>query len=144
MLSVTQKAVVYVIRDGRLLVFTHDGLPLTRTGVQVPAGTVEPGETLEAAARRELREETGLQATTVRYLGSEEYDLRPIRDERAVRHFFRAEVQSVPADESWRAGEDAPSNGGSPVSWTCWWLPLRDAHVLAAGFGALIGEAASA
>lgn len=40
----TQKAVVYVIKDGKLLVFTHDGLPLTRTGVQVPAGTVKPGK----------------------------------------------------------------------------------------------------
>nr|WP_260853358.1 NUDIX hydrolase [Corynebacterium glyciniphilum] len=137
----TQKAVVYVIKDGRLLVFTHDGLPLTRTGVQVPAGTVKPGETLEAAARRELHEETGLHAAAVSYIGSQEYDLRPARDERAVRHYFRADVQSYPTHDSWSAGEDDPSGGGAPVSWTCWWLPLENAHVLCAGFGVLIGEA---
>ena len=77
----TQKAVVYVIKDGKLLVFTHDGLPLTRTGVQVPAGTVKLGETVEAAACRELHEETGLHAVAVYYIGSQKYDLRPARDE---------------------------------------------------------------
>ena len=145
MVSVTQKAVVYVVRYDRLLVFTHDGLPMMRTGVQVPAGSVKPGETLEAAARRELQEETGLVAATVRYLGSQEYDLRPARDERAVRHYFQAEAQDYPTGESWSAGEDDPSSGdGTTISCTCLWLPLHDAHVLCAGFGALIGETTSA
>lgn len=46
---------------GRLLVFDHpvDG------GAQLPKGTVEPGESPEAAVRRELREESGID-----YLGT--------------------------------------------------------------------------
>ncbi|MFQ6486081.1 NUDIX hydrolase [Brachybacterium epidermidis] len=143
MSRVSQKVVCYVVQRDKLLVFTHDELPLTVTGVQVPAGSVERGETLEDAARRELEEETGLHASKLRYLGSQEYDLRPMREECAVRHYFRAEVDEYPAEERWSAAEIDPSAGGAPVPWTCWWLPLQDAHVLAGGFGALIGRALS-
>jgi 8-oxo-dGTP pyrophosphatase MutT (NUDIX family) len=38
-----------------LLVFRHP-----RAGIQLPAGTVEPGEPIEAAVLREVQEETGL------------------------------------------------------------------------------------
>lgn len=41
---------------GRLLVFDHPG----DGGPQLPKGTIEPGETPEAAVRRELWEESGL------------------------------------------------------------------------------------
>jgi 8-oxo-dGTP pyrophosphatase MutT (NUDIX family) len=43
--------------DRQLLVFRH---PNPRAGIQVPAGTVEPGESLHAAVLREAAEETGL------------------------------------------------------------------------------------
>ena len=45
-----------VDRRGRLLVFDHpeDG------GMQLPKGTIEPGETPEDAVRRELLEESGI------------------------------------------------------------------------------------
>jgi len=38
-----RKVVGYVVRNGKLLVFTHDDVPIEVAGVQVPAGTVEPG-----------------------------------------------------------------------------------------------------
>ena len=56
------KVLAYITRerDGRreLLTFTHRDHP--EAGVQVPAGTVEPGQAIEAALFREIREESGL------------------------------------------------------------------------------------
>ena len=138
------KVVCYVIHDGHLLVFTHDTIPLTRTGVQVPAGSIESGETPEQAAERELFEETGRPGRVVRSLGEERYDVRPARDEIAARRFFLMSVELADLTERWRAGERFKSDGGEGVSWTCWWMPLQDAHVLSAGLGARIGMAAAA
>lgn len=138
-----EKVVCYVIHAGHLLVLTHDAMPLVRTGVQVPAGSIEAGETAAAAAERELLEETGRPGRVVRALGVERYDLRPTRDEIAVRRFLvMRPTTSVDLAERWSAGEPTPSHGGAPIRWTCWWLPVEDAHVLAAGLGALVGRAA--
>ena len=137
------KVVCYVIHDGHLLLFTHDTIPLIKTGVQVPAGSIESGETPERAAERELFEETGGSGRVVRSLGEERYDVRPARDEIAVRRFFLISVEQPDLTERWRAGERSRSDGGEGVSWTCWWMPLHDAHVLAAGLGVRLGMAAA-
>ncbi len=54
--SVLKACACLVDAGGRLLVFRHpdDG------GMQLPKGTVEPGETPEDAVRRELLEESGI------------------------------------------------------------------------------------
>ncbi len=52
------KAVLYVTRGRELLVFTQRDHP--SAGVQVPKGTVDPGETPDQTALREGFEETGL------------------------------------------------------------------------------------
>jgi len=53
------KATCFITLAGKsgteLLLFNHPGV-----GVQIPAGTVEPGENPEIAAQREAAEETGL------------------------------------------------------------------------------------
>ncbi len=61
--------------DAELLVFYHH-----QSGIQVPAGTVEPGEHADDAVRRELWEETGLRdVRLVRALGAVRYHLAPER-----------------------------------------------------------------
>lgn len=134
-----QKVVCYVVHDGHLLVFTHDDVPITQTGVQVPAGSIEAGESPEAAAIRELFEETGRRGVLVRGIGTQKYDLRPMRDEIAERHYFHLRMENVDLAERWTAGEMNPSHGETNASWTCWWMPIVEAHVLAAGFGGMLG-----
>ncbi len=137
--SEVEKVACYVVHDDHLLVFTHDDIPMTVTGVQVPAGSIKRGESPEQAAIRELFEETGRRGLVVCPIGIQRYDLRPARDELAVRHYFHMELLSANTTERWSAGEPDPSSGTEIMSWTCWWLPLNDAHVLAAGFGGLLG-----
>ena len=58
-MKVVVKALAAVLREGpagpEVLAFRHP-----TAGLQLPKGTVEPGETIAAGARRELREESGL------------------------------------------------------------------------------------
>ncbi len=100
----TAKVACYVVDEGHLLVFTHDGVPMTVTGVQIPAGSIEPGESSENAAVREIIEETGRHGQVVRGLGMQRYDVRPARDEMAVRHYFRMRFTAADVTERWAAG----------------------------------------
>lgn len=59
-----------VVRDGDVLVITPAGRPAVRT---LPKGGADAGESEEATALREVREETGVQARIVERLGNVEY-----------------------------------------------------------------------
>src|SRR5690625_6103723 len=61
---VVRKVVGYVVREDKLLVFTHDDIPLEVTGVQVPAGTIEIDEAPEDAVLREVLEERSEEHTS--------------------------------------------------------------------------------
>ncbi len=65
--SVTVDCVVFDDR-GRLLLIRRRNPPFAGQ-FALPGGFVDPGETTEAAARRELAEETGLQARDLRLVG---------------------------------------------------------------------------
>lgn len=68
--SVTADCVVTRRRRGRLeLLLIRRGKAPFKGRWALPGGFVEPGETLEAAARRELAEETGVRAGAVRQVG---------------------------------------------------------------------------
>ena len=73
--EVVQKVTAFIVRerDGikELLVFKHP-----TAGVQIPAGTVEKGEDIETAVKREAYEETGLKFVEIEnYLGCFENEL---------------------------------------------------------------------
>lgn len=61
--------VIPVLPDGRLIVERQFRYPLGRAFLELPAGKIEPGEDILACARRELREETGFEASDWHYLG---------------------------------------------------------------------------
>jgi ADP-ribose pyrophosphatase len=63
-------AIVGVTGDGNVLLLRQSHHAIGRTLLGIPAGTLEPGETPEACARRELTEETGYRAGRLRRLAS--------------------------------------------------------------------------
>ena len=135
--SIKQKVICYIVKDGKLLVFRHTDYSYEEVGIQVPAGSIKPGETPEEAALREAREETGLKNfRIIRKLGETEYDMTPYRFEIQKRHIFLLEVnQSTP--ERWMSQE---THDGTefPTHFECFWIPLGSAHILQSGQGAFL------
>ena len=135
-----QKVVCYVVRDGRLLVFRHLDEPWDESGLQVPAGSIEPGEAPEAAALREAREETGLTGLrVVRKVGETEYDMTPYRTETHHRHVFHLEIDGE-TPTRWVSEESDPDDESGTKRFECYWIPLTQGHTLSAGQGALLGQ----
>lgn len=140
-MTTVDKALAYVTWSGRLLVFEHVDHP--EAGVQVPAGTVRPGERPADAAAREAREETGLTGLGApRPLGVAAFDARPYgKDERHRRHVFHLALRG-PAPERWRHAErDASGGDGAPIWFELYWLPVSVARErLSFGHGAMLGR----
>lgn len=67
-------AVGAILRDAGRVLLVRRANPPSRGLWAVPGGRVEPGETLEAAVRREVAEETGLTVRVDRFLGVAERD----------------------------------------------------------------------
>jgi NAD+ diphosphatase len=66
---ISPAVIVAVVRDGRILLARAARFP---PGLRsVLAGYVEPGETLEECVHREVREETGIEVTNIRYFASQ-------------------------------------------------------------------------
>lgn len=61
-------AILPLHRDGRVVLVRQFRYAVGRWLLEVPAGTREPGESPESCARRELEEETGYRAETLREL----------------------------------------------------------------------------
>ena len=79
MATIVNKVLAYITRGDELLVFRHRYFP--EAGLQVPAGTVEEGESPHDAVLREAYEESGLQQVRiVRSLGRYFHNAAPYRD----------------------------------------------------------------
>ncbi len=63
-------AVISRRRDGQFVFIRQFRKPMERICFEVMAGNCDPGEESEAAAIRELKEETGYEADTIRFMSS--------------------------------------------------------------------------
>ncbi|UFJ42994.1 NUDIX hydrolase [Brevibacillus humidisoli] len=65
-----QVVAVICLYRGKVTIVKQYRRLMSKNTYELPGGAVEPGETLEAAARRELLEETGLACDEVKPLGT--------------------------------------------------------------------------
>jgi 8-oxo-dGTP diphosphatase len=109
-LKVVRKAFAYVTSGRRLLLFRHPLSP--EAGIQVPAGTMAPGERPADAALREAYEETGLASLRIeRFVGRQVFDARSVgRNEYDDRWFFHIICEDDVPD-MWKHGEYDASDG---------------------------------
>ncbi len=119
-----EKVVAYITCRGHLLVFRQPKSP--EAGIQVPAGTIDPGESPATAILREAHEETGLDGLTIRsFLGAREFQFRRNtgKRERVRRHYFHLECDTADVTRRWIHLEQTPSEGPpDPIPFELYWV----------------------
>ena len=86
-------AIIAITDDQRVLAVRQYRPALERYTIELPSGIVDPGETPETSARRELREETGYQAAELDPLGPLTTDNGRLTNQ--IWHFLARGVQPV-------------------------------------------------
>lgn len=120
-----EKVVAYITKGDCLLVFRH---VREDAGLQVPAGTLESGESPADGCLREAREETGLHGLELRrFLGRRDYDMSKYGlAETHRRQYYHLECMDD-APEVWRHFEDDPSRGPCErIEFELYWAKLGD------------------
>ncbi len=57
----TKAVIINVIDDNKIILVKQFRIPLNKFSIEFPAGLIDPGESIENSAERELLEETGFQ-----------------------------------------------------------------------------------
>ncbi len=125
-MTLKHKVFAYITNHGRLLLFTHPQSP--EAGIQVPAGTVESGETPDSAVMREAFEETGLSDLELTgFLGEQTRDMSDYGlDEMHHRYYYHLRCLGSPP-EVWRHYEgDASAGSSHPIPFDFFWACLPD------------------
>jgi 8-oxo-dGTP diphosphatase len=120
------KVLVYITKGSKLLVFKHTDFP--EAGIQVPAGTIEAGETPLEALKREIVEETGLsEFGEITLLAEYDYDMSAFRDEIQHRFVFHVVlIQDAPAE--WQHYETSSASSKVPIAFDFFWIELDEAQ----------------
>ncbi len=128
-----QKVQCYITREhhgsSQVLVFEHVDHPTA--GIQVPAGSIEPGETPEEAALREAWEETGVGELRVQLCLGTFHWWYAERGEDQERHVFHL-TTSQPLPERWQHTVSAGA-GDKGLRFVLYWLDLANAAQVLSG-----------
>lgn len=101
---------IAVFRDGKVLLATRTAAPFQKM-FTLPGGLVEVGETVEAAALRELREETGVLARLVGFNQPVQHIVRDAYG-RVERHYVILSFAAL-----WIAGEPQAGAEAGEILW---------------------------
>ncbi len=129
-LPIKRKAFAYITQNNKLLVFEHPDSP--EAGIQVPAGSIEIGESPQDGALREAQEETGLsQLKIMRFLGEQVRDMSDFSKSEIHHRYFYHLVCDDDTPETWHHGErfpsDQPDHDGSVIHlFRFYWVDLDD------------------
>ncbi|MGB4872936.1 MAG: NUDIX domain-containing protein [Candidatus Promineifilaceae bacterium] len=135
------KVAAYITQADWLLVFSEPDYPAA--GIQIPGGTVEPGEDPDRAMLREAEEETGLTGLQIRrFLGTRVYHL-PLAARDSViihRRFYQLAYDGPLEPGGWRHWETNPSEGSTePIEFYLRWVKFpHEVPELSVGLGDML------
>ncbi|MFO7945295.1 MAG: NUDIX hydrolase [Armatimonadota bacterium] len=96
-------AIVPVFAEGDVLLVHQWRQPIQKITLEIPAGTLDPGEDPEECARRELAEETGYEATQMHLLAS--MSLTPGYSTEIIHTYLATGLESVEPGR-WKPDDD--------------------------------------
>lgn len=135
-----EKVLAYIIRrtngQAEVLLFEHRDYP--KAGWQVPAGTIEPGEDVQSALLREVKEESGLKYFSSIKLLRKNTFFHPLRKELHHRSFYQLELaEQVPNKFTHRVNRAGEDEG---LVFQYHWCVLSEVPTLAAEQGRFLAE----
>lgn len=123
-----QKVLAYVVRNGsgdrEVLVFRHLDHP--DAGIQIPGGTIDPGESPLDALHREVKEESGLASLRVVAKVAQSPFHATWRNEWQERHVFHVEAPETCPDEWVHVVSSGEEDKGLRFAFV--WMPLAKAQ----------------